>query len=201
MTELDGEPVLEPAWDPWHPDEVARRLAGVTAPWYVAAGWALDLWHGEQTRPHHDTEIGVPRGAFAEVRQALAAYDFDAIGSGRRWPVDSPAFERTHQTWVREPATGVYRLDVFREPHDGDTWICRRDPAIRLPYASIVARTPDGIPYLVPEIVLLFKAKGPRPKDDADFARALPRLGRERRAWLRSVLLKLNAAHQWLDAL
>jgi hypothetical protein len=29
------------------------------------------------------------------------------------------------QTWVRERDTGVYRLDIFREPHDGDTWIRR----------------------------------------------------------------------------
>jgi len=36
-----------------------------------------------------------------------------------------------HQTWVREPGTNVYRLDIFREPHSGDTWICRRDATIR----------------------------------------------------------------------
>jgi hypothetical protein len=28
------------AWDAWTPAEIARRLAGVQAPWYVAAGWA-----------------------------------------------------------------------------------------------------------------------------------------------------------------
>lgn len=31
--------------------------------------------------------------------------------------------------------TGNYLLDVFREPHDGDTWVCRRDQTIRLPVA------------------------------------------------------------------
>ena len=73
----------------------------------------------------------------------------------------------THQTWLRDPATGNYLLDVFREPHDGDTWICRRDETIRLPYRDIIHHTQDGIPYLAPELVLLFKAKHARPKDQA----------------------------------
>jgi hypothetical protein len=47
-------------WDAWRPEEIARRLAGVGAPWYVAAGWALELFLGEQRREHEDLEIGVP---------------------------------------------------------------------------------------------------------------------------------------------
>ena len=57
----------------------------------------------------------------------------------------------------------------MREPADGDTWICRRDERIRMPYDQVIERTADGIPYGRPEIVLLFKAKAARPKDDADF--------------------------------
>jgi hypothetical protein len=66
------------------------------------------------------------------IRAALADYEFDVVGAGKRW-LDSPAFDIMHQTWVREPATGIYRLDIFREPHDGDIWICRREQCIRLP--------------------------------------------------------------------
>jgi hypothetical protein len=189
----------EIVWDPWDPAEVARRLAGVTAPWYVAAGWALDLWHGRQTRPHHDIEIAVPAGAFDQVREALPGYVLEPVGSGRRWPLGDDTLRVTHQTWVREPDTGVYRLDVFREPHDGDIWICRRDPRIRLPYAWIVHRTADGIPYLAPEIVLLFKAKATRPHDEADLDRALPRLDDRRRAWLRWAVGRVHPGHPWLD--
>ena len=35
------------AWDAWHPRTLAARLAGVTFPWYVAGGWAVDLFLGE----------------------------------------------------------------------------------------------------------------------------------------------------------
>ncbi|GHO61437.1 hypothetical protein KSC_003290 [Ktedonobacter sp. SOSP1-52] len=57
-----------------------------------------------------------------------------------------------------------------------DQWLFRRDPRIRRPLAIVGHRTNDGIPYLAPEIQLLYKAKALRPKDEADFARILPAL-------------------------
>ena len=83
----------------------------------------------------------------------------------------------THQTWLREPETGLWRLDLFREPGDETTWVCRRDERIRLPYDEVIAWTDDGIPYGRPEVVLLYKAKHvEREKDQADFEAALPHL-------------------------
>ena len=151
--------------------------------------------------------MAVPRGAFAEVAAALADYDVAVVGgpgdgSGRRWPVDSPAAEVFHQTWVSEPGTGVYRLDVFREPHDGDTWICRRDETIRLPYTQIVRHTAGGVPYLSPELVLLFKAKhAAQEKNEADFAGVAPLLARGEREWLRDALGRVHPGHEWLERL
>ena len=92
-------------------------------------------------------------------------------------------------------------LDVFREPHDGRTWICRRDPSIRRPYADVVRRTGDGIPFVAPEIVLLFKAKQPRPKDEADADLVLPTLDPAQRTWLRAALDLVHPGHPWADRL
>lgn len=186
----------------WTPPQVARRLAGVPVPWYVAAGWALDLFRGEQTRPHHDIEIGVPAGRFPEIRERFAGFAVDAVGSGRIWESATlQVLAATHQTWLREPATGRYLLDVFREPHDDGTWICRRDETIRRPYAEIIRHTADGIPYLVPELVLLFKAKQSRAKDQADFEGVLPLLGRVQRENLYGLLGRVHPGHPWLAAL
>jgi hypothetical protein len=196
-----GIVVADPRWDPWRPEDVARRLAGVSAPWYVAAGWALDLFRGQQTREHGDLEIAVPAPDFGAVRQALAGYDLEVIGSGRAWPLDSPAFGVMHQTWVREPATGVYRLDVFREPQRDGAWVCRRDETIRRPYEQIIRRTADGIPYLVPEIVLLFKARhSAEPKNQADFCGTLPLLDAAAAGWLRWALARVHPGHEWINA-
>ncbi|ANZ40247.1 hypothetical protein BBK82_33670 [Lentzea guizhouensis] len=193
---------LEARWaHAWRPDEVARRLAGVRTPWYVAAGWALDLFRGVESRPHSDLEIAVPAAGFAEVRDRFPGFVFDVAHSGRVWfEADDAVLTLTHQTWLRDPVAGEWRCDVFREPHDGDTWICRRDEDLRLPYAEIVERTADGIPHLLPELVLLFKAKAMRPKDVQDFAGVLPLLGPDRRRRLGGWLERVHPGHPWLAA-
>lgn len=194
---------LDARWaDAWTPDQVAERLAGMGAPWCIVAGWALDLFRGEQSRPHGDLEIAVPAAGFAEVRARFPKYAFDAVGRGRIWAAaGAEALAATHQTWLRDPASGQFLLDVFREPHEGATWICRRDESLRLPYDVVIERTADGIPYLVPELVLLFKAKEPRPKDHADFDGVLPLLSRTRRDMLGERLSRMHPGHPWLAAL
>jgi hypothetical protein len=51
-------------WDAWRPEQVSALLAGVQAPWYVAAGWAIELFLGQERREHEDLEIAVPRDRF-----------------------------------------------------------------------------------------------------------------------------------------
>jgi len=184
------------------PREVARHLAGIATPWYVAAGWALDLFLGGQTREHGDIEVAIPAASFPMVRDRFPGFVFDGVGTGRIW-ADAPpdVLAATHQTWLRDPATGNYLLDVFREPHEGDTWICRRDETIRFPYRDIIHHTDDGIPFQAPELVLLFKAKYARGKDQADFAATVPRLSPAQRETLSGLLARLHPGHPWLAAL
>jgi uncharacterized protein CbrC (UPF0167 family) len=186
----------------WTPNQVAQHLAGIITPWCVAAGWALDLFRGAQTREHGDIEIAIPAATFPEVRDRFPGYAFDAVSSGRIWEEASPdALAATHQTWLRDRATGNYLLDVFREPHDGGTWICRHEQTIRLPYSEIIHHTPAGIPYLAPELVLLFKAKHARPKDQKDFDETIPHMTPAQRQTLAGLLARTHPGHQWLPQL
>jgi hypothetical protein len=194
---------LDARWlSSWSPSEVARRLAGIATPWYVAGGWALDLFRGVQTREHGDTEIAIPAADFAQVRERFPGLVFDTVDTGRIWENATPdELAATHQTWLRDPATGDYLLDVFREPHDGDTWICRRDETIRFPYDDIIHHTRDGIPYLAPELVILFKAKHARPKDQTDFEGTVPHLTPAQCATLADLLARVHPGHSWLASL
>lgn len=189
------------AWDAWHPTELARRLAGVDAAWYVTAGWALDLFQDRKTRDHEDLEIAVPEHGFPAVHGALSELELFAIVDGLACPPTPEALASSHQTWARDPATGLWRVDVMRESWDGDTWVFRRDRRVRLPRARAIARTQAGIPYALPEIVLLYKAKAVREKDEADFAAVLPLLELPQREWLSDALTLVHPGHRWLPAL
>jgi hypothetical protein len=187
-------------WAAWTPAEVVERLSGVTTRWYVAAGWALDLFVGGIGREHDDIEIGVPGEGFGEVADAFPSFEWDVVGAGQIWPFPKEAANH-YQTWLREPSTGRYRLDVFREPHCGDRWVCRRRVSITLPYDELILRTADGIPYVIPEIALLFKAKELREKDEADFRRVLPAMDGSRRSRLSEWVSQVHPGHPWLERL
>lgn len=203
-----AHPAFEPDvsnWEAWHPREVTRLLAEVDVPWYVAAGWGIDLFLGGNHRAHEDLEIAVPSERFADIAAALDGLEICVIGpepaTARPLGHAAHLLADTHQTWIREPATGLWRFDIFREPSQGDTWICRRDERIRLPFADVIARTPDGIPYGRPEIILLYKAKHARPRDENDFAAVLPLLDSERRRWLAEWIELIHPGHRWLAEL
>lgn len=192
-----GEASGEWNWIAWTPHETARRLGDVNVSWCVTAGWAVDLFVGRQTRTHDDLEIAIPAAAWPAVRGQLAGLDFLVAGDDQLWPVDSPAFEAHFQTWGRD-ASGVFRLDVFRDPHDGETWICRRDPRLTRPYSTLIRTTPDGIPFMAPEVVLLFKAKHDRDKDRADLAVCLPAMSDAEKEWLAVAIEMVHPDHPWL---
>jgi hypothetical protein len=187
------------AWDPWRPDHVAAALAPVEVRWAVAGGWAIDLHLGEVTRPHEDIEIVVSREDVHTLLACLSELDWFAVGDGRAWPI-AGAPQELHQTWGRD-RSGQWRLDVLQEPWDDGEWVCRRDPHIRRPLADAIELTAGGIPYLAPEIVLLFKAKAARGKDEADLAITLPSLTPDRISWLQGALRIVHPGHEWLSQL
>ena len=187
----------------WTPDQAVAALDGLSAPWAVAGGWALDLWLGEQTRDHEDLEIAVPGVFFPAIQARLEdrGLKLFAIEDGAAIALAPGEARRTHQTWVMDPAVMGWRMDVFQEPGDAQTWIYRRTGELSAPRAWSCGRTAAGIPYVAPQIVLLFKAKATRDKDQADFALIAPRLSPEARNWLAAGLRLIQPGHPWIERL
>ncbi|HEX2592147.1 MAG TPA: hypothetical protein VHL34_11665, partial [Rhizomicrobium sp.] len=166
------------AWEAWTPQQASALLKGVDAPWCVVGGWAIDLFLGRTTREHADLEIAIPRTSLPAMRTHLTGYRLYAVGDGevRRLGAVAPLPDDKHQCWVLDEEAGKWRMDVMSEPGDALKWVCRRDERINAPREWMVGTSDDGIPFLVPEAVLLFKAKYCREKDEADFAACLPEL-------------------------
>jgi len=85
----------------------------------------------------------------------------------------------------------------------GESWVFRRDPSIAGLIATLGRITESGIPYLSPEIQLLYKARPETlQKDDADFKNCVPSLESEAQEWLLSCLMKhLPKDHEWITVL
>ena len=190
-------------WDPITPTDAASLLADYDAPWWVAGGWAIDLFLGATTRPHADLDISVLRAHQQAVRAALPGWDLQLAHNRqlRPWPAGEDLPPEVHGVWARPGATGPWQLELLFEERHGDDWVFRRDADITMPLGHLGKVTPAGVPYLVPEVVLLYKAKDPREHDEIDFEAALPKLGIGARCWLAAALEVRQPDHHWLGKL
>lgn len=197
------EPPGPDRWDAWSPEELRDRLGGVSSSWYVAGGWALDLWHGHATRVHEDLEFCILHERFGAFRAALGGFDLFAAGDGRVWRLpegdDLPA--DVHQVWGLDQAAGAWRFDMMIEPGTEAVWRYKRDPSLARPRGEAVRVSRSGIPFLDPALVLLFKAKHARDKDEADLRRAWPKLPAADRRWLAARIGHHHPGHHWLGLL
>ena len=62
-------------WQPFTVGVAARLLAGLPAPWWIAGGWALDLFVGRQSRAHDDLDVEVLRRDQFVLQRLLAGWD------------------------------------------------------------------------------------------------------------------------------
>lgn len=197
------------SWQPWQPEDVARFFSSLTVPWWIAGGWALDLFLGVQTREHEDIDILFLRRDQHEIRARLQGWDVqeahpELLPSSwpfQEWKQDAPLPASVHDIWCRPHEHTPWALQLMVIDADHDQWISRRTTQIRGSISTLGSVTRDGIPYLAPEVQLFYKAKGLRPKDEADFARTLPALDGKRREWLAQSLALVHPGHTWLAKL
>ncbi|GHO87374.1 nucleotidyltransferase domain-containing protein [Dictyobacter formicarum] len=195
-------------WQPWGPHEVAQLFAAVTVPWWIAGGWALDLFVGEQTREHDDIDVQFLRRDQQAVRSIFGDWDMQEAHPGssltwpfRTWELTRPLPREVHDIWCRPTPTAPWALQLMVADSATGRWLFRRDERIHRPLTIIGCRSADGFPYIAPEIQLLYKAKALRSKDEADFDRVLPYLDTARRHWLQQALQMVQPGHPWLGRL
>ncbi|MFT4287407.1 nucleotidyltransferase domain-containing protein [Nocardioides sp.] len=197
---------FERLYGPWRPPSpvgVADLLGDFAGPWWIAGGWAIEARTGVR-RPHEDVDVAIFWRDLPLLRTALAGrYHLWSAGSGALRPVNddfpdlAPGAE---QVWVREHARAPWLLDVLLTPDADGDWVNKRDPEHHAPLEEVTSVI-DGIRYLDLEIVLLFKARLARPKDDADLAAALPLLRPAEVRRLAETIARQAPDHPWLARL
>jgi hypothetical protein len=194
-----------------------RLMAGFRRPWWVAGGWALDLWIGDTpSRIHEDLEFGILRADQRALRQHLAVdwqvlksiTGLDGKGMWAPWPdgewLELPVFQVLAQrSYTKQVANASLpsEIEFFLNDTIDGMWVFRRDNTVRVSLEQLTATTALGVQVLAPEVQLLHKAKYHRPKDEHDFARVVPHLDEARRAWLCAQLERQQPDDPWLASL
>jgi hypothetical protein len=170
-------------------------------PWWVAGGWALDLHLGRETRAHADIDLAIVRGDEVALPALLPGWEICIADDGglTPWAGDAPLSMPYHQFWVRRAGAQAWSFEVLLEDHDGATWQFRRDGRVTMPLDGLGRVSDDGIPYIAPEVALLYKAKGYEiEKNAGDFDSALPSLDASGRRSLSEALGIAHPGHPWL---
>jgi hypothetical protein len=189
-------------WVPDSPEEIAKAFAKAAFPWWIAGGYAIELAVGRELRPHADLDVLVLRRDQALARDLLADWDLyvaDPPGQGqlRPWRSGESLPPPLHDIWCRRTPTAPWSVQLMLDEAEGNQWISRRAPQIRLPIEQLGRTSPTGTPYLAPEVQLFYKAKATRDKDETDFEAVLPLLDPSQRAWLADAIKVIAPDHPW----
>jgi len=197
----------------------------------ICGGFAIELFINREIRTHGDIDISAyweDRDKIIAFMQALGWQVYEMCGGGiahrianiaQQLKVKRNIFCFTDAcdlvTLVPTSEKGMFHLKfdpkgqgrlnfiefLFNHKTKKD-FIYARDCEIMLPLSRAVLYK-EGIPFLAPELVLLYKSTDfSREGYQVDFDSVTPKMERKQRQWLKDALRKTAApTHPWLQAL
>lgn len=192
-------------WSPLSVRQVSALLSDFGATWWIAGGFAIDLFVGEAIREHGDIDVVMLRADQHLIRKAMRSWDCQVAYQGKLHGWDKREYLEPPYSdiWCREVHDGPWRLQIMLLDTDGGEWVFKRNTAVRGKLSEFGLSSRDGVRYLRPEIQLLYKAKVETlAKDQQDFEAALPLLDETARRWLKDMLrAQFPLGHAWIDAI
>jgi hypothetical protein len=188
------------------PEQVHALFESQSRPYWIAGGWAIDYFLGRVTREHEDVDVAILRSDEQAFRAHLKDWElWPGLGNDQLEDqpisIEQPLPAHREVLWCRPTAHTSWAFELLLNKTKGDEWVFKRDDRIRKPVSELGSVTDSGIPYLNPEVVLLFKAKNNRDKDQHDFTSARPHLSTTATSWLKESLQMVHPEHAWLNEL
>ena len=171
--------------------------------WFVAGGWAVDLYLENVSRPHDDIEIAIFRRDQIALQNYLNNWVLQKVENSALsvWNRNEFLELPVHEIHCFNELSEPQNFEVLLNENSAAEWIYRRNQRITKSLNKIYLTTDSGIKFLRPEIVLLYKSKKPRAKDEQDFASVVERLDAESKKWLANALENCDSKHHWLQKL
>jgi hypothetical protein len=178
-------------------ENTKRHFASFPGKYWIAGGWAIDLHVGRKTREHKDVEIAIARNDQQLLLQLpdLSRIEYIENRTVKIWKgqrLELPV----HEMYCHFNSGHI--LEVLLNEFTAADWLYRRNTAIHLAKNKFINKNGAPLPL---EVVLLFKAKHRREKDDQDFMSAFPILGPDKKDWLRQALKTEDQNHPWIKEL
>jgi hypothetical protein len=117
-----NEPVTNAVWRPTKPVEVQKWLRSLSVPWWIAGGWALDLFLGQVTRPHAEIDVGIFRRDTLIACATLLEWELFEAPAGfltRLDPRTAPSKD-VNSLWCRRPSQYGWAFELMLDEGGGD---------------------------------------------------------------------------------
>ncbi len=197
--------------------------------WCYCGGWAIDLFMGKESRPHKDLDIVIfddqIKGTIAYMlemgwnveaptRQGFVpvtvencdTYSFDNLWCmNRAYPMDYiKVDEQSTYNFYHYERTVQENMDFVEiqlNAREEGYFVYRSNPSIRLELDKAFY-TYEGLPFLAPEIVLLYKSKYLSADNQNDFDLVVSKMNDAQKIWLKEALiLEYGNDHPWVALL
>lgn len=189
-------------WEAYGLEKMLELMEGFDCPWCIAGGYAIELFVGKSFRQHGDIDIFLFREDQLEIQRHFQDWDMQraALPGLKVWEKGEFLQGKIRDIWVREKPGSPWRFQLMLNDQRDGEWIFKRNPAIRGTLEQLILYTPTAIPYLAPEIQLLYKAKSEiLEKDRLDAEQAIPLMSTKQLLLLKEWLcIQFPEGHDWL---
>ena len=201
-------------------------MVGIGVDYALCGGHAIDLFLGKKTRPHKDIDVLVYWEDRDIVVQHLLNEDWDVYepcGTAYLHKINSVSDQKRVKAniWCVKRSNRHYKFtehekDVYAVDFDGSEqvrldyveflfntrkdgyFLYARNHDVKMSLADAVHLT-SNIPFLAPEIILLYKSNSDNPDYQLDFENATKEMSTAQLEWLReSLSIMFPNGHRWL---
>ena len=185
------------------PLQIKELMSDFKPNWFVAGGWAIDLFLEKETRPHQDIEIAIFRKDQVALHFHFNGWDLQKFVKGEPfvWHRDEWLALPTHEIHGLSESEQPPQIEILLNESNETEWIYRRNQEVRRSLNKVQLESNVGIKFLCPEIVLLYKSTNPLAKDEQDFQAVIEYLDAEQKEWLKEAIKVCNPEHRWLQNL
>ncbi|MGC9781145.1 MAG: aminoglycoside adenylyltransferase [Candidatus Heimdallarchaeota archaeon] len=135
--------IEENNWEPLQPEEVSELFKSLDINWWIAEGWAIDIFLGKKSREHLDIDVLILRKDQIIIHKHLNEWELYKTNQPRLKPWEKGEYLEigVNSVWCKETSDSPWVLEIMFLDTIKDEWFFRHNPKIRLTLMEIGLHT------------------------------------------------------------